>query len=237
MFHTQGLVLKRNFYREFDDVFTVYTKDFGKIEVLGRGVKRPLAKLNSHLQIFDFSEIEFVLGKKFKVLTGASLIGNILDPESDQSAIRATIDFFDFIDQAINFDDSDGNIWGLLGEFFDFIKSGGPRDESRSKIFSNFFKFRLISLCGFEPILSDCASCHRKLNEEKLKFSLKNGGVVCGECDIQDSSVFSVLPSTVKFLRIFSGKDKDLLLKLRVSKREVDDLVRTMNYFVKWNIG
>lgn len=242
MFHTQGLVLKRNFYREFDDVFTVYTKDFGKIEILGRGVKRPLAKLNSHLQAFDFSEVEFVLGKKFKVLTGANLIGNLFSGDESGAAAKAAIDFLNFADGAVVFDDPDNNIWDLIVDFQKFIIENNAIDKNRAIIFSNFYKFRLSVLCGFEPIVDGCALCSRKLKEEKMLFSLKDGGVVCDDCIAVDqkskiSGSFYILPSTMKLFRIFAGKDKDLLLKIKLSKNEIDDLVRVMDYFIKWNIG
>lgn len=235
MFHAQGIVLKKTPYREFDEILTVFTKNFGKIEILGRGVKRPLAKLNSHLQIFDLSEVEFVLGKKFKVLTGANLISNFI-AEQDGTSIKIITDFFGLIDELVGVDDPDKNIWELILEFKEFTKKDKTKDENKKNLFYNFFKFRLISLCGFEPMLDRCASCSKKIKEEKIFFSPKDGGLVCSDCGASDKNIFPILPSTVKLFRIFSNNNRELLSKIKISKKELDDLAGTMDYFVKWNI-
>lgn len=137
MFHTQGIVLKRNPYREFDEILTIYTKDFGKIEAIGRGIKKPAAKLANHLQVFDFSEIEFVLGKNFKVLTGASSNKNLFG--------AAAVNFFDLLDSLTAVDDPDENIWNLILRFVDF--QGGAQDH----LLNYYFQFQLLSFAGFSP--------------------------------------------------------------------------------------
>lgn len=137
MFHTQGVILKKSPYREFDEIFTIYTKDFGKIEAIGRGIKKPAAKLANHLQVFDFSNIEFVLGKNFKVLTGADIGKNLL--------CASSADFFGLLDSLTPIDDPDENIWDLVLRFADF------QTPARDIIQDNYFQFQLLSLSGFSP--------------------------------------------------------------------------------------
>jgi len=216
LFHTQGIVLKKNPHREFNEIFVVYTKDSGKIEIMGRGTKKPFAKLASHLQIFDLVDIEFVLGKKFKTLTGANLIRN-----TGVSAARKS--FFDFLDDIIGFDDVDKNIWNLI---LDFIS------QDTDSLINVFFKFRLISLAGFSPDLKNCNSCKGVLKEKDHFFSFKERGIICGNCALKnDLTVFSILSSTIKIMRIFEKQNKKLTMKLKLSKKELDDLERTLEYF------
>lgn len=137
MFHTQGVILKKSPYREFDEIFTIYTKDFGKIEAIGRGIKKPAAKLANHLQVFDYSNIEFVLGKNFKVLTGADIGKNLL--------CASAADFFGLLDSLTPIDDPDENIWDLVLRFADF------QSPARDIVQDNYFQFQLLSLSGFSP--------------------------------------------------------------------------------------
>lgn len=136
MFHTQGVVLKKNPHREFDEIFTIYTRDFGKMEAIGRGIKKPVAKLANHLQVFDFSDIELVLGKNFKVLTGAVVDKNLLS--------YGAADFFKLLDLLTPTDDPDENIWDLIMRF-----AGTSR--GRDTAYNNYFQFQLLSLSGFSP--------------------------------------------------------------------------------------
>lgn len=178
-------------------------------------MKKSSAKLASHLQIFDFTDIEFVLGKKFRTLTGASLIKNA-------GAFFARKSFFDFLDDIIGFDDADENIWNLILDYISFDP------DSLTNI---FFKFRLISLAGFSPGLKNCNSCQEILKEKDHFFSFKERGIVCKNCALQnDLRAFPILSSTIKIMRIFEEQNKNLMMKLKLSKRESDDLEKTLEY-------
>jgi DNA repair protein RecO (recombination protein O) len=71
---TLGLVFKKEDRGEADQIFKIFTKDFGKIEVLGKGIRKISSKLRSQIDIFYLSEIEFIQGKIYKRLTDALLI-------------------------------------------------------------------------------------------------------------------------------------------------------------------
>ena len=72
-YRTQGYVIKKTGLREADQLFTIYTEDYGKIDVLGRGIRKITSKLRSGIDLFCFSEIEFVQGKAYKTLTDAKI--------------------------------------------------------------------------------------------------------------------------------------------------------------------
>ena len=49
-----GIVLKRINYGEADRIITILTKDFGKVTLLAKGVRRPKSKKRGHLEIFSY---------------------------------------------------------------------------------------------------------------------------------------------------------------------------------------
>jgi len=73
-YRTRGFVIKKTGRGEADQLFTIYTQDFGKLEVLGKAVRKIKSKLRGGIGLFYLSEIEFIQGKKTKTLTGAILI-------------------------------------------------------------------------------------------------------------------------------------------------------------------
>lgn len=80
--HTLGIVLKRTNYGEADRIITVLTKDFGKIQVMAKGVRRERSKLAGGIEPFSISEIGIVKGRgDIDTLTSARLqrhFGNIV---------------------------------------------------------------------------------------------------------------------------------------------------------------
>ena len=71
---TSGFILKKVDRKETDQLLTIYTKDFGKLEILAKAIRKISSKLKSGAEIFYLSEIEFIQGKTRKTLTDAILI-------------------------------------------------------------------------------------------------------------------------------------------------------------------
>ena len=71
---TTALVLKRRDHNEHDRLFCLYTKDYGKIDVLAKGTKKISSKLNSYLEPFYLIKVMIAKGKGFDKLANCNLI-------------------------------------------------------------------------------------------------------------------------------------------------------------------
>ena len=71
-YHNTGIILRSSDWKDYDKVFTVYTKKQGKVSLLARGVRRGKSKLNCKLQ--KFSELDFFLakGRFFDIIAGVN---------------------------------------------------------------------------------------------------------------------------------------------------------------------
>ncbi len=65
-YRTQGIILGKVDRGESDRLFTIYTKDYGIINLLARSERKIKSKLRSGLELFYLSEIEFIQGKAQK---------------------------------------------------------------------------------------------------------------------------------------------------------------------------
>src|SRR3989344_1336762 len=82
-YRTRGIILDRKERGESDLLFTIYTKDFGRIEILGKAIRKIDSKLRPAADIFYFSEIEFIQGKTQKTLTDAILLEKFSEIQKD----------------------------------------------------------------------------------------------------------------------------------------------------------
>lgn len=65
-----GIILKKQNYREADQIVSAWTRQAGKIRVLARSLRKPTSKLNYAMQ--DLSEVEIhCSGNHLPTLTGA----------------------------------------------------------------------------------------------------------------------------------------------------------------------
>ena len=75
-YHTsEGVVLKKMPAGEADFLIRVLSQDFGKIDLLAKGARKSTAKLNSHLDMFNFVRLSWVKnGERLPTLIDAEII-------------------------------------------------------------------------------------------------------------------------------------------------------------------
>ena len=99
---TEGIVLKRMDFRETSRIVTLYTKSFGKIKVLAKGVRRPKSKFGSSLETLTRTAIVFYKREQKDLYTISE--GDILDSferlRSDLTGFGYTSILLDFLDKS-----------------------------------------------------------------------------------------------------------------------------------------
>jgi len=124
MYLTQGIILKKIDIGEADAVFSIYTRNFGKIVARAQGVKKEEAKLKGHLETFNLSVIQFVLGKNGARLTSASLLNPWQAIRFDFDKSVAALRITEMFDRHCFQNDRDEPLWNLLLESFTLLERG-----------------------------------------------------------------------------------------------------------------
>jgi DNA repair protein RecO (recombination protein O) len=216
-YRTLGLILKKEDRGETDQLFTVYTKDFGKLEILGKAIRKITSKLRSGADIFYLSGIEFIQGKAHKTLTDAILIENFKNLKKDLGRLKIAYKIAEVLDDLVKGEEKDEEIWQLILDTF--------KKLDNSLIFATnyfliryFFIWNLLSILGYEPEIYRCFACQKKLSPGKLYFSSSEGGVVCALCSKKIKKLKIVNDDFIKILRIILKRDWVTLKKLKFEK-------------------
>lgn len=229
-YRTKGFVLKRENIREADQLFSVFTEDFGKIKILGRAIRKIKSKLRPGIDIFYFSEIEFVQGKTYKTLTDAIALNKFKEIREDLKKTEIVQKIIETADDLIKGEEKDEKIYNLLKKFFaiDF-----KADSICPKSYYYYF-WNLVDILGYQIDLYNCSKCHQKLIPNILNFSAENSGIVCLKCS--DDSIkdkIKISPETVKILRVIQKGDWDFLKKLKIKDSHLKELEEASdNYFL-----
>lgn len=70
-----GYIINRRSLRDADKILTVFTKQYGKISLVAKGIKKPRAKLQPHLEPLVEIEFRYLGAGKLPVLVGARALG------------------------------------------------------------------------------------------------------------------------------------------------------------------
>ncbi len=216
-YRTEGLVLKKIDRGEADQLFTIYTKDFGKLEILGKAIRKISSKLRAGAEIFYLSEIEFIQGKTYKTLTDTILVEKFQNLRRNLKKLNIAYKVSEDLDKFVQEQETDEKIWNLLLETFNKLNNL-EIENSKLEIVYYYFFWNLSSFLGFRPELYQCFVCQKKLKPEKLYFSEKGVGVICQNCFSSVKSAIAVKPEIVKILRIILNQDWETLAKLKMNE-------------------
>ena len=237
-YKTEGLVFRIQDQFEADRMFSVFTKDFGRLEILGRAIRKIDSKLRGGIDIFSLSRIEFIQGRNQKTLTDAvaqERFKNIYDsPEKLAIAYKVS----NVIDDFIKGQEPDENIFNLVNEIFSKLNNYqlSTTLPPHQKFHQNFgvgasyqllyyyFLWNFIAFLGYRPELFVCAFCQQKLNPYGLYFSKREGGIICKDCFNKKREGIKVNSSLVKILRLLIRKDWATVSRLKINK-EIQQLL------------
>ena len=222
-YRSHGIVIKKEDRGEADQVFTIYTKDFGKLEVLGKAIRKIKSKLRPGTELFYLSEIEFIQGKTYKTLTDVFLIEKFGNLRENLGKLKISYRIADILDNLVRGQEKDEKIWNLLNTALKELNTNNLKFKTYNLIYY-YFIWKLFSLLGYSPQLYNCVICQKKLVLGKLYFSSEEGGVICQACFKKIKKGKEILPEVIKILRFLLEKDWAQTKKLRIDSTQLKSL-------------
>lgn len=71
---SEGVVLARRNFGEADRILVLYTKNFGKVSLIAKGIRRPKSKKGGHVEVFNRIKFQAVHGRGLDLITEAEVI-------------------------------------------------------------------------------------------------------------------------------------------------------------------
>ena len=234
-YRTEGLILKKENRGEADQLFTIYTKDFGKLEILGKAIRKISSKLRSGADIFYLNEVEFIQGKAYKTLTDAILIERFPNLRKDLKRLKIAFEISEIIDNLIRGEEKDEQIWQLLRKTLERLNNVYLSIKECWLIYY-YFLWNFLSILGLQPQLNLCSICQKKLTPKNLYFNEKEGGLICSNCFEKVKDRKKINPDTVKILRLIFEKNFEFLKRLKIEKKlqkEIKEISENYLSFVR----
>jgi len=235
-YRSQGFVIKKIDRGEANQLFAIYTKEFGKLEILGKAIRKIKSKLRSGIELFYLSEIEFIQGKTSKTLTDAILIESFTGIRKNLKKLAIAHKISENLDDLVKGQEPDKAIWQLLVETFENLDK--PKIKNlKPEIIYYYFLWNLFSILGYQPELYCCARCQKKLVPSIFYFSLDLGGTVCRQCVEEPKASQAVSQDLIKVLRLLTNKDWPVLSRLRIEDNVRKLLKKTSDNYLDEILG
>ena len=143
-----GIILKKQNYREADQIVTIWTRDAGKIRVMARGLRLGKSKLAYAMPDLSVVEIETAGNKSLPALIAAKTIQSFMGVREDLSKTVAAFYASELMLKMTADEQPNNEAYEILQSFLDFLNAS---DISKQPVFSivDSFSLRLMESLGF----------------------------------------------------------------------------------------
>jgi DNA repair protein RecO (recombination protein O) len=217
-YRTRGFVFKKEDQNESDRVFSVFTEDFGRVELKAKSIRKITSKLRANIDLFYLSEIEFIQGRNNKTLTDAVRISRLNSEKVDFKKLKTAHRISDTLDSFIKGQEKDERTFALINEVFTVLAGNGNEIKNHLFFFHYFF-WNFMSSQGYRLEVNKCATCQGEIKPYNIYFSATDGGIICQACFYRLKKGDKINSDVVKILRIILKKDIKTLRRLRMGQQ------------------
>lgn len=211
---TEAIVLRRWNIKETSLLATLYTRDFGKINGIAKGIKRPKARFTSSLELFSLNDIVFYESRKgnLDIIAQCDLKDLFDQIRKDLKKYSSALYFVELVDRMSEPYDKREEVFGLLLDSLRALRGEGKVDS-----IVRIFEVKLLDLSGFMPRLDSCVHCRNKfIRNGVAKFSLLLGGNLCQECFEKDKYAKPITRGAIASIDHIQRTDWSAISKFRM---------------------
>ena len=232
-YKTTGIIIGKRDFGEADKILIIFTQDLGKIQVKAIGLKRALAKMAGHLEMFNLVRLELIKGKTFYIVIGAQLIDSFPVIKEDFEKMGIYYYFCEILNKILDEGVRHKNTFA----FFLSVLNKLNQKDSDNLILTVFFELNILSHLGFKPEFLVCVGCREEIGGHKFYFSQERGGVLCESCGKEDFFADSLTPNAVKLMRVILARDFKLLERVKMEKSIPEEVKKINGYFLEHILG
>lgn len=218
-----GFVIKSSAYKESDALLQVYTKEYGRMTLLAKGIKKIKSKNAAGCQTLTLSEFTFIPRKGISTLIKASPVTFYRHIKEDIELEAYASYFSEFIYKFTEENDPDEEVYTQFLQAITCLENG-----YRCQIVYLLFNALILKLTGTPLIVDGCSYCGSTSNIVAISYS--NGGFVCANCKGQYDRIFDKA-----FLKAFRHINKFTLLEIdevKIEEKYIVELVSIMEYYI-----
>jgi len=175
---TLAIVLKSFPYGDTSKIARCYTRDFGKLSIIAKGIKTSKTLQSGYLEPMNCLSLNFYYNPKrqLQIFSKAEFSQPLLSLKHDVKKLSYGFAVVELVDRTVTGEEPHADLF----HFTEDVLEAMDKSEGHLNRLFWFFEIKLLSLLGFRPHLSKCPHCQGSM--ESAFFSLGYGELLCGNC-------------------------------------------------------
>lgn len=229
---TDVLVVRKRDFRETSLIAEFYTRDYGKLHGLLKGIRTDPRKFASTLEPFSFNEIVFYRKRSssLHLVSQCDLMDNFEPVRADMLKAGIASFMMEMLNAVMPLEDKNEEVFAFT---LACLRELGATDQPYKM--EMIYKIKMLSLSGFKPHFDSCVCCMSRISGES-RFSLKRGGLLCESCFGRDSAGRPILPGTIASILYIEKNALAAALNLGLNTRIKNELQLILNAFMQFHL-
>jgi DNA repair protein RecO (recombination protein O) len=211
-YQTEAVVIRKIKLGEADRILTLYTPQYGKIEAVAKGVRRPKSKMAGHLELLTYSHLNLARGRNLDTIIGAQTIESYLNLKNDLMLTSYGLYAAELINQFTVSHIASQSLFDLFLNTLDKLAKADSPDLTL-----RYFELHLLDMTGYRPQIQECVNCRNALKPEENAFCPSAGGILCPNCKFEQPSAFPISVDALKVLRLFQRSSAEIVSRLKIN--------------------
>ncbi|OGI25825.1 MAG: DNA repair protein RecO [Candidatus Moranbacteria bacterium RIFCSPHIGHO2_12_FULL_54_9] len=231
-----AIVLKKKEVGETDRLYTLYTLEQGKVQLVAKGVRKSEAKLAGQLETLMQGLVIVVKGRGTGKIAGAVAEKNFLSLRTDVDVLKRVLETVNMFERLVGWDEPDAELFQLLATYLG-LTDDAAQDDKKEKIWllTEGFLFQLFAHLGYRIETGVCAVSGARLKSgEQHFFSPSAGGIFAGQHTHDTKNSFPISENAIKLIRLFLSNRLDTLERVQATSQELRETQQIASRFFQW---
>ncbi|MCK5081277.1 MAG: DNA repair protein RecO [Candidatus Omnitrophica bacterium] len=230
---TEGIVLKTFDLRETSRIATFFTKDRGKVKGVLKGIRADSRKFGSSVDKFSVNGLIYYeyLRSDLHLISQCDLKQFYFMIRQDYKRNIAANYMLELVDTVMPLEHPNKRVYRLMLDYLLSLETVKDIDK-----LVHIFQIKILLLSGFRPHIDACVKCHKKV-ENKARFSLRAGGLICSECPTTETHFTMISKGTIASMLHIEKSDWPKSLRLGLTNTARKELKYLLNNFLVYHLG
>jgi len=170
-------VLRARNLGEADRIFTLFTASRGKLDAVGKGVRRPKSAIGGTLQFLSEATLTLHRGRNLDVITSAQTVHSYWQGLVEPNTFAAASLLAEIVDAFCEPDLEMPEVYALLAGAAAALSASADAVSLVPR-----FQLRLLAALGLAPPDDACVRCAAAFGEHDAWLDAEAGGLSCERC-------------------------------------------------------
>ncbi len=229
---TEAIVLKTFDFRETSRIAVFFSKEYGKVKGILKGIRKDHKKFGSNIDKFSVNDIVYYQYRNsdLHLISHCDLKAFYFPIRGDIKKNLAANYILELVDKIMPTEEENGDVYELMVNYLETLQE----TDDISKLV-HIFQIKILLLSGFRPHIDSCLICDKAIHDRAL-FSLKLGGIVCSYCKLNDPAASIISKGAIASILHVENTPWRQSLRLGFSDAVKRELKYVLNNFLVFHL-